>query len=189
MRTVPTGRPAWSRTTDHTDYGGDLGKKNYQNQGVVNPKTDVGAEAITRLAADLMASVRTAPFLVCSIACQDTQHIVSGGTEAGPDAPLFGDVLMQTGVRTASYVGSAPPTGFPSAARNGTGDFTITFASSYSDPYGVSEPFTPQSVIVCCQGTTFANATATISGSTVRVRVFDAAGAALPDRRVSVVVS
>jgi hypothetical protein len=178
VSTTPSGRPAWSRSADHGNYGGHTEKRNYQSQGVVNPKTDVGAEAIARLTADLAACVRTAPFFDATILCND----------GSPAAPTVESALMMTGVRTASYAGGAAPTGFPAVARNGTGDFTITFAASYDDPYGVSEPFVPRGVIVSNQGTTFADSTWVISGSTVRVRVFDAAGSALGDRRVSVVV-
>jgi hypothetical protein len=178
MATTPAGRPAWSRTADHANYGGNVNKANYQSQGVVNPKTDVGAEAIARLTADLAACARTGSFLDATILCND----------GSPGAPTVESALMMTGVRTASYAGDAAPTGFPAVARNGTGDFTITFASSYDDPYGVAEAFVPRGVLVSCHGTTFADATWVISGQTVRIRVFDAAGSALADRRVSVVV-
>jgi hypothetical protein len=93
-----------------------------------------------------------------------------------------------TGVRTSSYEGGAAPTGYPSAARNGTGDVTFTFAASYSDPYGVSYAFTPTHVEFGFHGTTFVDASYVISGSTVRVRCFDAAGSALGDRRITIIV-
>lgn len=177
--TTPAGRPAWARTVDHADYGGHVNKTNYQSQGVVNPRTDVGAEAIARMTADLAAVVRTAEFFEATILCND----------ASPAAPTVESVLMMTGVRTSPYAGDAPPTGFPTVTRNGTGDFTITFAASYSDAYGISEPFTPTHVGYGLHGTSFADATWVISGSTVRVRVFNAAGAALGDRRITVTVS
>lgn len=179
MSITPAGRPAWSRAADHTDYGGALNKANYQSQGVVNPRTDVGAEAITRMAADLSAIVRTADFFEADITCHD----------GSPDDPTINSVLMMTGVRASSYEGDAPPTGFPGVVRNGTGDVTITFASTYTDPYGVSEAFAPAFVHVSMQGTAFADATYVISGQTVRIRVFDAAGSALGDRRFTVTVS
>lgn len=179
MTITPAGFPAWSRTADHTVYGGNLQKANYQAQSVVNPRTDMGAEALCRAAADLEAVVRTADFAVITYLNHD-------GT---PAAPTIESVYMMTGVRTASYEGGAAPTGFPSAARNGTGDVTFTFAASYTDAYGVSYAFTPTHVHLGFQGTTFLDATWVISGSTVRVRCFDAAGSALGDRRITLVVS
>src|SRR5262245_3366112 len=139
MTTVPTGLPAWTRTATHEQYGGHANKADYQGQGVVNPRTDVGAAHIARMAADLEAAVRTAPFAVLTIKNQDTQHerLDSGGRgtgfiDPGPDAPLIESPFMMTGVRTMSYAGAFPHTGFPPAARNGTGDVTLTFASSYA---------------------------------------------------------
>lgn len=178
MTTTPAGLPAWSRTADHTVYGGHLQKQNYQSQGVVNPRTDVGAEAIARLAADAEATTRTCPFLVATYSNSDTS----------PAAPTIESIYMMTGVRTSSYLGSAPPTGFPSAARNSTGNVTFTFAASYADPYGIFYPFTPLHVTLGMHGTSFMDATWVISGSTVTVACFDAAGAALGDRRVTLVV-
>lgn len=179
MTVTPTGLPAWTRTADHTIYGGHLQKANYQSQGVVNPRTDVGAEAIARMSADLAAVVRTAPFGEFTFLNRD----------ASPLAPLVECAYMMTGVRTASYSGDAAPTGFPSAARNGTGDVTFTFAATYADAYGVVAAFTPTHVTLGMHGTTFLDADWVISGSTIRIRCFDAAGAALGDRRITLVVT
>jgi len=176
--TTPAGLPAWSRAADHTVYGGHLQKVNYQSQGVVNPRTDFGAEALCRLAADAEATVRTCPFAVVTLLNRD----------ASPAAPTIEAVYMMTGVRATSYDGSAAPTGFPSAARNGTGDVTMTFAASYADPYGISHPFTPTHCVLGFHGTTFLDATYVISGSTVRIRCFGAGGSALGDRRVTLTV-
>jgi hypothetical protein len=178
VTTTPQGLPAWSRAADHTSYGGHLQKQNYQSVGVVNPRTDLGAEALCRLAADLEAVVRTAEFLVLTYLNND----------GSPAAPTIESVYMMTGVRTVPYAGDSAPTGFPSAARNGTGDVTFTLASSYADAYGVSQSFTPTHCRLGFHGTTFLDATWVISGSTIRVRSFDAAGAAVGDRRITLVV-
>jgi hypothetical protein len=175
---TPAGTPAWTRAADHEDYGGHTNKKNYQSLGVINARTDVGAEAITRIAADMAAVARTGAFFSASILCHD----------GSPDDPTIENALMMTGVRTSSYEGDAPPTGFPGVTRSGTGHVVITFASSYTDAYGVSASFTPRIVALSCGGTTFADATYVISGQTVVVRVFDAAGSALGDKRFSVQV-
>lgn len=162
----------------HEDYGGHESKRNYQSQGVVNPRTDIGAEGYTRLAADSEATTRTGPMLTLRYTNRD-------GT---PDAPLVLSVYMMVGVSLAGYEGDLAPDSFPDGARNGTGDVTWTIDSSFLDAYGISEPFVPTQCLVSCEGTTFASATYVISGQTIRVRVWNAAGAALADKNVTLVV-
>lgn len=175
---VPTGNPAWARSVSHEDYGGHEDKTNYQSIGVVNPRTDVGAEGFSRQVSDQAAAVRTSEFAVLTYLNNDT----------GTDPPTIEAAHLMTGIASNSYEGDAPPNGFPSAVRNGDGDVTFTFESSYPDEYGVSADWSPVQAQVSCHGTTFAHANYVISGQTVRVRVFDAAGAALIDKRVTLVV-
>jgi hypothetical protein len=163
--TAINGYPAWVRASDHTTYGGDLNKKNWQSQGVVDARTDVDAAALCRLAEDLSACSRTCPFGVISWTCVDTPT---------PGVPLITAVNLMTGIAIVDYSGDAPPTGFPSAARNGTGDVTFTFAASYSDAYGVAGAFSPVHALAGSR-TSGAYATAAISGQTVRVRLLDTA--------------
>lgn len=159
--TTPTGAPAWSRTASHDLYGGNVDKENYQSQGVTNAKTDVGAEAFVRACADLAAVVRTAAFSRLKVTCND----------AGPGAPVIECIHQMTGVRITSYVGDAAPSGFPSGARNGNGDVTITWAASYADPYGVSEPLTIKHAHTSPIGATAFTATPdVVSAVAVRVR-------------------
>ncbi len=169
--TTPDGSPAWMRVAAHTDYGGNVNKTNYLSRGVIDALTDVGAEAICRMAADLEACSRTCPFVTITFGCNDV----------GPGAPIVSAVYMMTGIRTTIYAADTPPTGFPSAARNGNGDVTFTFASTYSDAYGVSGAFTPQHAVAGLYGAQAGSATCVISGQTVRVRAFVAAGTALSD--------
>lgn len=178
MTITPTGHPAWTRTVDHTDYGGNVNKKNYMGLGVVNALTDVGAEDFCRMCSDLAALVRVAPMWVITYLCNDTS----------PAAPTIEVANGMTGVRIVSYAGNAAPTGFPSAARNGNGDVTFTFSSSYLDEYGVSGAWAPQTVTTCVSGTAARVAVWAISGSTVRVRVFSDAGTAVSDPRVTLEV-
>ncbi len=176
---TPTGSPAWTRLVVHTDYGGNVNKRNFLSQGVVDPTTDVGAADFTRACADLSAVVRTAPFAVIRYLNND----------AAPAAPTVEFVNMMTGIRLTSYAGGSPPAGFPSAARNGTGDVTFTFASSYSDEYAVAGAFSANHAEAGAMGATAFFPTADIvTATTVRVRCFDAAGAALGDKRVSLEV-
>ncbi len=175
---TPTGRPAWARSVDHADYGGHVSKRNYQSQGVVNPRTDVGAEGFTRLVADAEATTRTAPMISMRYTNRDT----------GSDTPLVLSAYMMVGVSLSGYEGELAPDSFPDGARNGNGDVTFTFDSSFADAYGVEEPFTPTQCLVSVEGTTAAHATYVISGQTVRIRCWDAAGAAVTNKTVSVTV-
>lgn len=178
MSVTPTGSPAWVRTADHTNYGGNTEKRNYQSQGVVNPETDVGAEDFARLAADVAAVARTSPFCVITFLQDDST----------PDDPTVEYVNMMTGIRTTSYDGGTPPSGFPTVTRNGDGDVSITFESNYSDDYAVSGAFTPKHASGNAHGSTAATVSCSVSGSVVTALTFDAAGAAETDKRVTVEV-
>lgn len=177
MSTTPNGYPAWVRSADHTTYGGHADKTNYQSQGVVNPQTDIGAEAFTRLVADLEAIQRTAPWCVLTVTCND----------ASPAAPTITVINQMTGVRTASYSGDAAPSGYPSAARNGNGDVTITWATSYADPYGVTGTVHVAHATASAHGSSSASVAVALTDTNadgfneaVRVRCWSA-GAALAD--------
>jgi hypothetical protein len=173
MAITPTGQPAWSREVAHTDYGGNVNKVNYLSRGKIDALTDVGAADLCRLAADLEAVVRTAPFAVISYTCND--NVVMG---VAP--PTIRSAFMMTGVRTTSYQGGAAPSGFPSSARNGDGNVTFTFAGSYSDPYGVAHAFVPTFVQASVYGSSAAVATYTNPGDgTVQVQAWATDGTAL----------
>lgn len=171
MSITPSGLPAWSRTADHTQYGGNTAKRNYGGVGVVDASTDVGAEDICRIASDLAAVVRTAPLLIALIQCNDTS----------PAAPTVEYINMMTGVRTSSYEGDSPPSGFPEVTRTSSGRFTLTLPTSMTDDYGVSS-----APIVRFAGGTAHSATAAIvtcqTGTLdVDVRVATDAGVAIAD--------
>ena len=139
---TPTGSPLWTRTADITQYGGHPYKANYQSQGVVNPRTDVGAEGFARLTADVAAIARVQPFATIAYQCNDT----------ATGAPTVLYALMQTGITFASYAGNDPPAGFPAAGRNGNGDVTFTFGTTYTDDYGVVAGFGVTHVIAGLNG-------------------------------------
>jgi hypothetical protein len=160
--TTPAGLPPWARAANHEQYGGDLNKQNYQSQGVTNPLTDIGAEHITRMAEDMAACARTAAFCVLTIRCNDST----------PAAPTIVAANMMTGVRTVSYEGDNPPSGFPSATRLGNGAVRLTFESSYSDDYGVSAGLEIRHVIVGTVGEDPLAESYLISGSSVEVRTY-----------------
>lgn len=155
---TPDGYPTWLRANDHTTYGGHTSKVNYQGEGVVNAQTDVDAAGLCRMAADMEACHRTAPFAVLTWTCNDSP----------PAAPTMSAVNLMTGV-TTNYEGDVAPSGFPSGARNGNGDVTFTFAGSYSDAYGVSAALTIHHALP--SSNTYGVAVdAEVSGSTVRAR-------------------
>ena len=174
---VPTGLPAWTRTAGIEVYGGYPTKTNYQSQGVVNPRTDVGAEGFSRMTGDMAAVARTAAFLVLTYLNDDTT----------PAAPTIESVLMMTGVRlSSSYPGNVAPTGFPSAVRNGAGDVTFTLDSSYDDEYGVAAPFTVTRARTSAHGSVyFSPQWEIVSATQVRVRCLTSAGSASSDKRVT----
>ena len=131
------------------------------------------------MVSDLAAAARTAPFAVITFLTNDS----------APAAPTVEFVAMMTGVTSASYAGGSPPTGFPSAARNGNGDVTFTFSASYTDEYGVSGAFVPRHVSATLHGSSAGSVSVEISGSTVRLRAFSDAGAAMQNVRVTVEVN
>jgi hypothetical protein len=181
MTITPEGLPPWTRTASHTQYGGHENKQNYQNTGCINSQTDVGAEHLCRIAADLAAGIMTAPFAVITYLCNDTS----------PAAPTIESVLIMSGAAlTTSYAGDAAPAGYPSAARNGNGDVTITFDSSYSDDYGVAGAFTPTRALPSVHVTSLVHryALPEVSGQTVRIRATNDAGTGVSDARVTVEV-
>lgn len=178
MAITPAGAPAWTRTASHTQYGGHPNKENYLSQGVIDAETDVGAEHIARLAADLEAMARTAPFATITFLCNDSS----------PGAPTIESVFMMTAIQSVPYAGDSPPTGLPEATRSGTGHVVFTFADEYTDPYGVTAPFIPTHALANVHGSTAADATVDVSGQTVTVRVFNNAGSAIADKRVTLTV-
>jgi len=178
MTTTPAGLPAWARSNAHTTYGGDLEKTNYMGQDIVDAQTDVSAAQLCRMAADLEAVQRTAPFAVITYTCEDT----------APAAPTVHSVYMMTGVSTVDYDAAAPPVGFPGAARNGDGDVTFTFAASYLDDYGVSSAFVPRSALATLHGATAGSVPCVIFGNDVTVRALDTTPAAIADAKVTLTV-
>lgn len=176
---VPSGLPAWARSVSHVHYGGHTSKENYLSRGGIDATTDVDAEEWCRAASDLAANVRTSPFAIITYTCSDSS----------PAAPTITSCRLMTGVTSTSYVGDSAPAGFPTAARNGNGDVTFTFASSYDDEYSVSQSFAPVHAKGQLHGSTAGNAPTVVSGQTVRVRAFNSGGAAISDATVTLIVS
>lgn len=181
MPVTPTGSPVWERSADHTSYGGHVDKVNYQGQPAVNPRTDLDAAALVRIAADLAAIGRTAPFCELTYTCDD-------GTPGPPT--IHAAHHMASGVRVTDYVGDAPPSGFPSAARNGDGDVTFTFDATYDDPYGVAGACSIAHATAdghYLGGAVVANPDI-VTATTVRVRAVDLSDVAVADAKVTLTV-
>ena len=71
----------------------------------------------------------------------------------------------------------------------GDGSITLTFASSYTDAYGVSYAFTPTQVEAFGNDGVVAGVTYSISGNVVTFAAVDGAGAAADDAEFTVWVS
>lgn len=130
--TTPNGLPAWTRSADHTYYGGHLEKDNYNGEPIVNPKTDVGAGAIKRMATDLAAVARMSDFAKIKF-----ESVGAGGFITVTTCQ------MMTGAISASYNGAGPPAGFPAVKQMASGVYRITIGTAYEDDYSVSAIFEP----------------------------------------------
>lgn len=173
--TTPTGNPIWTRAAGFADYGGNVNKRNHLSQGSIDPETDVSAEEVQRLSADLAAIARVAPFGQFDITCNDTS----------PAAPTVNSAYMLTGTRTTSYEGDAAPTGFPAAARVSNGVFTLTFSSSYSDEYSVAGTFLVQPGMCALVSATSGGVTVVRTSDTVlTVYAYTSVGVAKSNARV-----
>ena len=173
MSIVPTGNPAWARSNGHTAYGGNVNKVNYQSVGTINPRTDLSAENICRMAADLAAVARTAPFAVITFTCND----------AVPAAPTISSYYAMAG---------SSPTG----SRNGDGNVTFDWENSYTDDYGISATANIVAATVTVHTAPGIAAYACVqllsSGGTISDQVkalaFDSFGVALPDAKMTLSV-
>lgn len=128
MTITPSGAPAWVRSVGFEDYGGHADKTNFQSLGLINARTDVGAEAFSRMVSHLASVTRTAPLATLYCTADDT----------GTADPTVNSIQTMTGVRSTSYPGGSAPSGFPSVTRNGNGDYYVTFPKTLSDEFGVS---------------------------------------------------
>lgn len=171
MSITPTGNPAWVRSNGHTVYGGNVNKTNYQSVGTVNPRTDVSAENVCRMAADLAAVARVSPFSVMTYTCDDTT----------PAAPTVN-----------SYYAMAGST--PTGTRNGNGDVTFAWSGAYLDDYGVSGTAniigavaTPHTTGVVTWSATVERIDSNADGvyDSIRVRVYDETNTAVANAKVT----
>lgn len=123
------------------------------------------ADQHARLAADMTATFRVAPFARFA-------YTKSGATVT----------VVQYQGRNGS--GSAYA---PTATVNGTGDVTWTWPGAYLDPYDVAIQVNLRAGRATCNGSSFGVATITVTTNTVRIRTWNAAGAAA-DANVSITV-
>lgn len=126
--TTPNGYPAWVRSNSFAEYGGAVDKTNYQSQGKINAQTDVGAEEIMRLSADLAAVQRTADWCTAKMVADDTTT----------QTVTVGPINQMTGNQSTTYAGATPPSGFPTVTRIAAGHYRAVWSTSYTDEYSVS---------------------------------------------------
>lgn len=129
MTTTPAGLPAWSRTASIESYGGHAEKRNYMSQGAINARTDVTAEQLCRMAADLSSVVRVIPLA----------RLVVQNNDTGAAHPAVLGAWLQSGVSSEGYDGDDPPAGFPSVTRVSDGSLYVTFPTALTDDFGVSQ--------------------------------------------------
>lgn len=170
--------PPWARTASIYDYGAHPQKTNYMGQGLIDARTDVGAQHINRAGVDLQAAVRMAPFLIARLTLNDTS----------PDDPtVHWCLFMPTGEVNSDFAGDAPPAGFPTFTRLGNGNIRITFDASYQDELGVSVATDVRDATGCGAGSAFANVTGQrASATTAEFFVSDSGGTALNDQTITV---
>lgn len=138
--TTPTGDPPWVRSANYATYGGHVGKHDFQQQGVVNPLTDVSAAEFMRLTNDVAAIAAPAAFAMLSLTCNDTT----------PAAPTINWIAAMNGRRFTSYPGGSAPAGFPTGARSGDGRVTLTWPTLLTDSYGVqAAPYIRTAFVMC----------------------------------------
>jgi hypothetical protein len=155
--TTPTGLPAWTRTADHSTYGGDANKANYNDEPIVNPRTDVGADSFQRITADLAAVTRMADFAVLTFSTDASDSSVS--VTAG---------RTMVGTLSTSYTGSSPPAGFPAVTHVSGSVWSVAIGGSYSDDYSVAASFAPAFTGAQCITGAYASR-AYVSGTSVYV--------------------
>jgi hypothetical protein len=163
---TPAGAPAWVKTNDHTTYGGDVNKQNYQSRGAVNPLTDVTAAQFCRLAADIAALQLVAEFATITYQCNDSV----------PGAPtiLYYDGMVGT---------------LPTPTRNGNGDVTWVWSATYNDDYGITGALNIAHAMTTLQGSTAGSAPyQRVNGQTIRVTAANGAGAGMVDPVVTLTV-
>lgn len=180
MTTTPAGSPSWTRTVDVSDYGGDAQKSDYLNIGPVNPRTDVSCAQFLRLVADMASATRAMPLCTIEFTCRDTLTT----------DPLITSVTGQIWSYSGSgFDGGSPPTGYPTVTRIGDGHVRVTFASSYSDDFGVSGDIAVRAAIPSSASTTYGAAHDVISSTVVDVWLANhTTGAAAVDGSGSVTI-
>lgn len=165
MTTTPAGVAPWTRAVGIADYGGNAAKTDYLGIGVVNPKTDISAAQLLRLTNDLAAVVRGAPFCTITFVCP-----ASPSTDNPTVTAVTGMIWNYSG---AGYPGGTPPTGYPAVVRIANGHWRVSFASSYTDSYGVSGAVSVRSVMPTVSGSAYAANYTLVSATVVSAYVIN----------------
>lgn len=163
---MPTsGSPPWLRTVVFTDYGGHANKRNYGGRGVVDPRTDIDAGQVQRMASDLASITRVMPFA--------SLRILPNGT----GVPTVYYAKVGPVLTSGSYTGDAPPAGMPTVTRSNTGVFIVDFPATYTDESGATAAFGPiMAAASIASSTGIGTASAYISAGNVYVYTYDVSG-------------
>lgn len=180
---TPSGNPAWARSNDYTSYGGHAQLKNYNGLPIVNPQTDVGAEHLARISADIAAVSMMGDFAHVKLTMA-----------SGSNAPTVTACTLMTGIYTGTgYSGTSPPTGFPRVLGISNGVCAIKFTGIYTDPYSISSTFRPTfpraSLAESSVGAAYKTPSWTSGTDTVMVRVQTSSGSAVTGKTVAVSVA
>jgi hypothetical protein len=130
MTTIPSGAPGFTRRIAVIDYGGHPLKRDYQAQGVVNPKTDLAAAQFLRICADAAAAIRMAAFCQLTLQCNDSS----------PAAPTVSAIRQMNKISDVGYEGNAPPYAyFPTIVRLGNGSVRATWPTTQEDDFAQTD--------------------------------------------------
>lgn len=178
MAITLTTYPLWTRTAGIGSYGAHINKEDYLGLGKINALTDVDAGDICRVAGDLTAVGRPAPFLSMTMTARDT----------GTLAPLVHSVqIMSSDAYNVDYTGSSPPAGMPTVTRVSNGVILVTLATTYADDFGAVGTLTLEHGGGGAHGSVMCTVQPDIlTANTCRFYMFDAAGAALIDKKITV---
>lgn len=124
------GNPLWSRTASLESYGGHANKRNFGGIGVVDATTDVGADQVNRLAADMAAAALVAPLFVMAVTFN-----------AATPCPVSAVSAMWGS--SGAYSGDSPPPGFPEVTSTAF-ELRVTWPATATDEAGVTHAIVPR---------------------------------------------
>ncbi len=146
-----TTQPLWVTPVSLEDLGGGVNKRNYADQDVVNPDTDIDVKQYNGAASTVSG--------------------LSRATEFARLQATLGNPPAITAYRGQHGVGLSNA---PTLTRLGTGHYRFVWAASYVDRFGQVGTISLKTCVVQVHGSTVLIAQPTITGAnTVEVRVWN----------------